>query len=340
MTDTKTLRIKNPGDLLAAVPGFLGFHPRDSVVLLTTGAALNPFHARVDLPDDHEEVDELVAHLVEVSRRAGTDQVALVVYSDDGALADVLTLSLEADLAEAGVAVVLAVRADGERWVCLGGCRGDCAPQGTPYDVASHPITVEAVVEGRVVHDSREALRDSLVGTDLDEIDAVAAAMGVALTRMQAAGRHPLGPESPSGLRAHLVQEGRWLQHRIRRFVQDRQRLDTHDVGRLLVAMVRIDVRDVAWSEITRPDARVHVDLWADVVRRSPHTALAAPASLLAFAAWLSGDGALAWCAIDRAQEADPGYSLAALVAQTLACAMPPSAWEPLTPDMLSLFAG
>jgi hypothetical protein len=43
---------------------------------------------------------------------------------------------------------------------------------------------------------------------------------------------------------------------------------------------------------------------------------------------------------VDRSQEADPGYSLAALVAQTLACAMPPSAWEPLTPDMLSLFAG
>jgi hypothetical protein len=340
MTHTKTLRIKNPGDLLAAVPGFLGFHPRDSVVLLTTGAARNPFHARVDMPGDHGEVDGLVAHLVEVSRRAGTDQVALVVYSDDAAMADALVPALEADLAEAGVAVLIGVRADGERWFCLAGCVGGCVAEGTPYDVSTHPITVEAVVEGRVVHDSREALRDSLVGTDLDEIEAVTDAMEVALERMQAAGRHPLGPENPSGLRAYLVQEGRWLQHRIRRFVQDRNRLDTHDVGRLLVAMVRIDVRDVAWTEITRPDARVHVDLWTDVVRRSPPAALPAPASLLAFAAWLAGDGALAWCAVDRAQEADPGYSLAALVAQTLACAMPPSAWEPLTPEMLSLFAG
>ena len=340
MTETKRLRIKNPGDLLAAVPGFLGFHPRDSVVLLTTGAAANPFHARVDMPDDHEQVDELVAHLVQVSRRAGTDQVAVVVYSDDAALADLVLLTLETDLDAVGVAVVIAVRADGERWFCLVGCRGDCATDGTPYDVSTHPITVEAVVEGRVVHDSREALRDSLVGTDLDEIEAVTDAMEVALTRMQAAARHPLGPEKPSGLREHLVQEGRWLQHRIRRFVKDRERLDTHDVGRMLVAMVRIDVRDVAWSEITRADARVHVDLWADVVRRSPHAALPAPASLLAFAAWLSGDGALAWCAIDRAQDADPGYSLAGLVAQTLACAMPPSSWQPLTPDMLTLFAG
>jgi hypothetical protein len=339
MTEMKTLRIKNPGDLLAAVPGFLGFHPRDSVVLLTTGAAANPFHARVDMPD-HEEVDALVAPLVEVARRAGTEHVAAVVYSHDAALADALMLALETGLAEAGVAVLIGVRADGERWFCLAGCVGDCVAEGTPYDVSTHPITVEAVVEGRVVHDSREALRASLVGTDVDEIEAVTDAMEVALTRMQAAGRHPLGPENSTGLRAHLVQEGRWLQHRIRRFVQDRERLDTHDVGRLLVAMVRIDVRDVAWSEITRADARVHVDLWADVARRSPTAALPAPASLLAFAAWLSGDGALAWCAVDRAQEADPGYSLAALVAQTLSCAMPPSAWQPLTPDMLSLFAG
>ena len=340
MTETKTLRIKNPGDLLAAVPGFLGFHPRDSVVLLTTGAARNPFHARVDLPDDIDEVDDLVAHLVRVSRRAGTDQVAVVIYTADRALADVVMVMLETDLADVGVAVVMGVRADGERWFWLAGSMGDCAGEGTPYDVSTHPITVEAVVDGRVVHDSREALRDSLVGTDLDEIEAVTDAMEVALARMQAAARHPLGPENPSGLRDHLVQEGRWLQHRVRRFVDDRRRLDAHDVGRLLVAIVRIDVRDVAWSEITRPDARVHVDLWADVVRRSPHAALAAPAALLAFAAWLSGDGALAWCAVDRSQEADPGYSLAALVAQTLACAMPPSAWEPLTPDMLSLFAG
>ncbi len=340
MTDTKTLRIKNPGDLLAAVPGFLGFHPRDSVVLLTTGAAANPFHARVDLPNDIDEVDELVQHLVQVSRRAGTHQVAVVIYTADRALADVVMVMLETDLAAAGVDVAIGGRADGERWFCLTGCPGDCVAEGTPYDVSTHPITVAAVVEGRVVHDSREALRDSLVGGDPDEVERVAEAMDVGMDRFEAASRHPLGPPAPEAARAHLVQEGRWVQHRVRRFVEDRQRLDAHDVGRLLVALASVEVRDVAWSEITRATARAHVDLWRDVVRRSPLVALAAPAALLAFAAWLSGDGALAWCAVDRSQEAEPDYSMAALVAQTLACAMPPSAWEPLTPDMLSLFAG
>ena len=56
---------------------------------------------------------------------------------------------------------------------------------------------------------------------------------------------------------------------------------------------------------------------------------LAPPASLLAFAAWLSGDGALAWCAIDLARQADPDYSLANLLAEALEGAVPPSAWSP-----------
>lgn len=340
MTETKTLRIKNAGDLLAVVPGLLGFHPRDSVVLLTTGRAAQPFHARVDLPDGPDQVGDVVDDLVRVAGRAGTDEVAVVLYSHDAAVADAVITALEEGLAAVGVSVGIGVRADEERWFCMVGCLGDCVPEGTPYDVATHPLTVAAVVEGRVVHDSREALRDSLVGTDLDEIERVTDAMEVALARMQAAGRHPLGPENTTGLRAHLVQEGRWIQHRVRRFVQDRRRLDSHDVGRLLVAVIPIEVRDVAWSEITRGEARAHVDLWRDVVRRCPHAALAPPAALLAFAAWLSGDGALAWCAVDRSQEADPGYSLAGLVAQTLSCAMPPSAWQPLTPDMLTLFAG
>ncbi|MFM9735908.1 DUF4192 family protein, partial [Streptomyces niveiscabiei] len=77
-----------------------------------------------------------------------------------------------------------------------------------------------------------------------------------------------------------------------------------------------------------------------DVVRRSPLEALAPAAALLAFAAWLTGDGALAWCAVDRCQESDPDYGLAGLVSQALAGAVPPSAWSPFPTEMLTLFAG
>jgi hypothetical protein len=44
-------------------------------------------------------------------------------------------------------------------------------------------------------------------------------------------------------------------------------------------------------------------------------------------AAWLSGNGALAWCAVDRSVESDPDNSLAELVGELLSRAVPPSSW-------------
>jgi hypothetical protein len=128
------------------------------------------------------------------------------------------------------------------------------------------------------------------------------------------------------------------VQHRVRRFAADGLRLDSHDVGRLLVAVAAVEVRDVAWAEITHADADRHVDLWRDVVRRAPHETRAAPAALLAFAAWLSGDGALAACALDVCQDAEPGYSMAGLLTQALAAGLPPDSWRPMPQAALTLF--
>ena len=55
---------------------------------------------------------------------------------------------------------------------------------------------------------------------------------------------------------------------------------------------------------------------------------LAPVASVLAFLAWLSGDGALAWCALDRAAEGDPPCTLADAVTEALDLALPPDVWE------------
>ena len=51
--------------------------------------------------------------------------------------------------------------------------------------------------------------------------------------------------------------------------------------------------------------------------------------SLAGFAAWLSGDGASAWCAVERAEAAAPHYSMAALLRETLTRCLPPDVWRP-----------
>jgi hypothetical protein len=335
MTDAPPLRAKNPSDLLALVPSLLGFHPEESVVVLTVGDALAPFHARVDLPTDPVGVEMLTSHLAEVARRHRTTRLAVLVYSDDAGMAEAVVDQLTARLSGSVAELVCAVRADGRRWWPLDGAASETP--GTPYDVRSHPWMARSVVEGTVVLGSRQELADTLVGTDPEETERIAGLAAEVAARLADLDRAPLG----SAARHTLVLEGHWVRHRVCRFLDDGEQLDSHDLARLTTAMaVSVEVRDVAWAEMTRDDAARHVELWRDAVRRCPVELRAAPASLLGFAAWLCGNGALAWCAVDRAQEAEPGYSLAGLLTQVLAGAMPPTAWRPFPRDALTLFAG
>lgn len=78
---------------------------------------------------------------------------------------------------------------------------------------------------------------------------------------------------------------------------------------------------------MSRGNAASHVALWTDMTRRAPDEVRAAPASLLAFGSWLSGHGAMAWCALDQVPEGKP-YALANLVAAAVQGGMHPREWE------------
>lgn len=335
------MRISSPADLLALVPCVLGFHPEDSLVLVVlAGEGGSNLHARVDLTPDLTELRAGVASLMTAVRRSEASMVALIAYTDDQVLADDALDLLFEGLIDEGVDWMFAIRADGFRWYNLE-CDDDCCPpSGRPYDLTTHPITAQSVLDGQVTFRNREALADSLIGTDTDDMEAVAGAADEAMRRFRAAAFHPLGMDEPEGARRHMVAEGHWVRDRVRRFLASREPLDVDDAGRMAVAMVNIEVRDVAWAEMTRANADVHVELWRGLVRRVPVDLAAAPAALLGFAAWLAGEGALAWCAVERCQEAEPDYNMARLLSQALTAAIPPSTWTPLPIEDLSLFAG
>lgn len=335
------LPISSPADLLALVPCVLGFHPADSLVLVVVSGAHGNLHARVDLPEDPDELDDAVAALRTALVRNGARSVALIAYTDDPLLAEDTVWALEDALGELGVAVLAALRADGSRWFCLD-CAADCCPpDGRPYDLGSHPITAANVLDGRVTWENRDALAASLEGEDAEDRAAVAAAADDAGRRLRTAERSAPGREDIRGVGIHLVAEGRWVRDRVRRNLSTGEPLDAAEAGRLAVAIAAsVQVRDVAWSEMDRDNAERHVELWRDLVRRVPADLLAAPAALLGFAAWLSGDGALAWCAVDRCRRVEPDYSLAGLLAEALVQAVPPSTWTPVPSEELPLFAG
>lgn len=312
-------RVRSETDVLALVPFTFGFHPHRSLVLIMVSSPGRPFSARVDLPDDPADLEEVVAELATAAERNGGGArtcALVVVYTDEHELAELASCLLTVELEALGTDVVVAIRADRNRWYRLGGEDVDGqGGEGVAYDITGHQLAARSVVDGRVLFASREELAASLDLGDPAHAQRVAAAHA-ALTPSTAA--------SPSAVLA----EERWLAAHLGSWLAQPP-LAPAILAQLLRDVADPPLRDLVWGRMTRENAADHVRLWTSVVRHSPPALVAPAAGLLAFAAWLSGDGALAWCAVERSRAADPDHQLARLVARVLEGAVPPWEWTP-----------
>jgi hypothetical protein len=238
--------------------------------------------------------------------------VLFVLYTDDARLAAAATERLRTAFRAAAVDVVEVIRTDGRRWWPGARDRPGFPVAGVPYDVGSHPLTAEAVAAGRTVLASREQLART-VAYDARHAGGVVAA----LAALQESCARP----SPSEV-AERVRDG------LRAYADGARAPDAGAVAWLLRALLEPGARDAAAGLVSPENASEHAGFWTEVVRRTPDPLVAAPAALLAFAAWRAGDGARAWCAVDRCLEAAPADPLGRLVATVLEHAVPPDAWE------------
>lgn len=313
-----TMTARSPEDLLAVAPILLGFWPEESTVMLTFGAQ-RPFHARVDLPpldqQDARVRRTLRDLLVDPAHRNGARGVVLIHYTADRAAAAAVHRVLERGLRRCGIEIHVALVADGRHYRDITG-RPDGTPS-IPYDVSSHPFVLEALVDGRITHDSRGAMVASLEAVP-DQVERVERAIG-------ASGLPDSGvPASGRAVRAH----GQWVADTLAEALRTGQELTDDATARLVWVMQASRVRDAAWSLITRSSAADHVRLWTAVLRRTPEALAAEPAALLGWAAWQSGDGALAWAAVDRCRRVAPEHALAESLASMLQHAVAPELWR------------
>jgi hypothetical protein len=303
---TTTLTLRSPEDMLAAAPVLLGFVPTESAVMFTFDAA-NPFHARVDLPHERDGVSEWVDTLLAPCVVHDVGRVLFVLYSDHPLPAQRVCRRLVRSFRAAGIEVIDVLRADGRRWFPLLRSRRSVPATGVPYDVSAHRFAAEAVLRGRVTHASRAAL-EATVAPDPPAAARVAQAMDDC-------------GEVPAA----------WLTAAVAAHVAARSVPDDGEAARVLSGLRDEETRTQAVALLTRDNAEAHADFWADLVRRAPVDLAAPAAALLGIAAWLCGDGALAWCAVDRCLAADPDHQPARDLARTLAAAVPPSTWEEVT---------
>jgi hypothetical protein len=303
----QTLMTRSPDDVLAAVPLVLGFVPEDSVVMLTFEAT-HAFHARLDLPRTPRQRRAAADALLGPARRHRVRRVLFVLYTTSASAARVCARALVRAFTEGGIDVVDVLRADGARWFLVPVHPSAREGPGTPYDVSGHLFTARAVVDGRVTRSSRAELA-ATVASDPLGVQAVAGAVA------------GLGPGPPcSGVEVVDV---------IARLVSTGTNPDPATAARLLVALREPAVRDAVLLGVDPQQAAGQLAAWSALVRVAPPDLVSQVAAVLGFLAWLAGDGALAWCALDRAAESGAPSRLAALVAEMLERAVPPTPWEP-----------
>jgi hypothetical protein len=328
LDDRPVLRVRDQGELVAAVPAMLGFHPRESLVLMATGGRSGRrlgLTLRVDLPPpEHPEYADQVARSAVRALLLDDPAGAIgIVVTESGPahgdppphllLADRVRLALEEQHLHLHALLWAEHTTGGARWACYEPC--GCA--GFVPDPSTTAFVAAAVAEGRVVHTDRTAL-EALVAPAGPEhlrrrekllIQATDAALEGAGSEIVA--------DPVVGL---AVVDAAIADAAAGRFV-----LSDAGVVALATALGIAEVRAAALQHCVGPRAPAAEHVWAALARETPDPEAAEPAALLAVSALLRGDGALANVALDRAERAWPGHAFSDLVRSAAEAGLRPS---------------
>jgi hypothetical protein len=333
------VQVSSPGTLLAVIPHLLGFKPEASVVVIGTTPPRDRIHVtlRYDLPDppDAAEAAEIASHAAAVIRSQGLTAAIAAGYGAEPLVTPVADALLDA-ACRAGIELHDFLRVhDGRYWSYRCQDQACCPADGVPFDPDADPAAAAMARGGAEVLDDRAAVaaRVAPIGgvTEQSMRQATRRAerhvkqvLGkVRKTSRLAAARHMIAAEGLAAVSAMIA-----AYRGGGKFTTDYQ------VAWLTVALRDLRVRDDAWARMDPDHRAAHLEMWLDVTRRAQPGYVAPPASLLAFVAWQSGDGALANVALDRALDDEPGYSMGLLLRQVITAGAPPSmARLPLTPE-------
>jgi hypothetical protein len=291
---THTLFVADPGQLLAALPGALGFHPTKSLVVVclqgtpdntTSGLARI---LRADLPEPSRYAS-FVAWVMHTVRLDAPERAILVIVDDQTEPhtqphSDLVTACGNA-LDDSGIPVSV------QLWT-------SATTAGSPWVSGAAPITSGVVADPAEISGYTRSLADDLVYDTRDALartlqpaEPAVLARRAALIRDLTAGDTDLPADLPGRLAYVEAAIGR---------AADGLLPDTdNEIARLAIILSDHLVRDAV---LALPDpARMQPaeQLWAALVRGTPLPHRCEPASLLAFSAHGRGHGALAGLALE-----------------------------------------
>lgn len=340
------IRISDPGELIETVPYLLGFHPRESLVLIgfaggaeSAGPQQIQVTVRLDLPDPLAAgLDaEALGPLCDVLLRADSEAMAAVLVTEsvrgDPRACDELRACrdlLAVTMAAAGIEVLDVLVATGHRWWSLCCEQPGCCPaEGHDRALGCSAAAAEATFAGLVALPDRQAMAATLAGRSaeqraallprLAEAELVAAELAAAELAVSALGvEAELAAESEvAGDRATPQPAAARRRAQVAALLaaaaEPPSELTAEQLAGHAVALTDRTVRDALWLAVDDgcPGAS---RLMAELHTRLPSPYDAAPLFLFGWSQWRAGNATLAMMAAERVLQSRPGYSAAVLL--------------------------
>jgi len=340
----RRIRIDSPVSLLAAVPVLLGFQPGDnSMVVVGTEwqRARVKLTLRYDLPDppDARLAADMARHAAGVLAAQRIQRAVAVGYGP-AHLVNPIADALREHAPAAGITVTELLRAEHQNfWSYLCAEPTCCSPAGTPFDISAHPVTRAFAGTGTTtVLASRAELAATVAPVDGDLAEAMHHATRKAQENVARLVSRVARSERRASARRLIATVGvRAVAAAIDQYRRG-ESAGLPAAAWLTVVLRDLRVRDDAWARMEPAYREAHLRMWTDLTRMARPGYVSAAASLLAFVAWQSGNGALANVALDRALEDDPDYSMAQLLRLAIDSGAPPSlARLPMTPEEVAV---
>lgn len=317
--------VTSPHDLLNALPFLIGYHPTNSLVLLSVKDDVLEMAMRIDYPINPSDgtFKLLASHL----RRDGSDGALAVAYEPTN-IRDGETIS--ARLADAISAIDLPIRElilvrDGRFRSLLCNDLTCCPPEGSLLpDFGSSRIAAEQVSQGRILpFDDEAGLAASISALpkakDFDWFEKVSQfeieENAPNLNQLQRD-----GAEAILTLADFFISEGNCT--------------DNDLIARVLGRLTDVQVRDYALGCHSEETAENYYAMWRTLLKLAPAGFIAPIATVFASIAYERGEGALAHRVLDCAFIDDADYSLAKLLRRVFSTGWPPSALSKLRAEL------
>ena len=312
-------------DLITAIPFLIGFHPTESLVLISVKDGAIGLAMRIDLPSqlESDQIDLLAHHFLRDQSEAALLVAYMPEHRDDG---DSVLISLGAGLIRNGVDIQESIVVQAGRYRSII-CRDItcCPPAGkTMPDIGNSEMAAEHVVAGI-----------PMPYENIDQLIETLSADPSSLALSWASEVSTFAFSDDDSNVAPLRRDGVETMD----LLLDDFRMGYGATNRTLVArmigrMSDLQVRDYAMGVHIEDTYDLYFMMWRELLRLAPVGFVAPIACIVAAMAYEGGDGALAQKALDRALEDDERYPLAALLRRVFNAGWPPESFAAMRAEL------